>query len=701
MPELSEGFINDDAYSSTSFTTEWINCSSANNLTFTSYCSEAYDVGVRWAVDSNFFVISETTVNKLAGENHDLFVPVITRFVQFFVSNIASTPAELRCQGFFYIPSSGIFDAEGGASSVTLSNAGTGNSLVVGSGGPNLSNKSLTAGTNISFVDSGTDITISSTGGTTTLTSAGGSESLVVDGTGPTLSIKGLSSGGTVSLASDANSVTINGASTDVSLTNAGGGTTLINDGVGPSLATKSITGGTNIVLNDTGTDITINSTAGGSSVFQQTGAQIEPITATQTSCIGGLTNTIDITTETALVWGENNYTYSSANKHFNVGVIASETCGITGAAGGNGRNMGAIFCKDCKHITSGGNGDTLQVGFIASELCDSHDGGGGDRSCQRCATIAAYNCRIGGINSVTRDSLSCLIASSQNCDLDNYSGTCCSTIMSCDNCSLGTVSPGAADADQLCIIGSKDCTLGNDNSSRYRDCILSSNSSTITSQSFNNIIINGDGSHINGADNTVIIGKGITGAHDGNFLCSDSQAGFSSGSIDQCIFKYNNGYVFYTNNTLTSGIQALAGAGSWSSICDVNKKENLKELDYKEVLDKLDNLPIFQFNYKGNPRQQINYSPTAQNYHKLFTDEKLNDKHTKDQLSIESMDLLGLCVCGIKALKEIADKQQVEINKLKSTKTSTTSTTSSASGDVLLEIKKLKDRVRILELQN
>jgi hypothetical protein len=83
---------------------------------------------------------------------------------------------------------------------VTLASAGGTHSLVNDGVGPDLKNKGLTAGSNITITPSATDITIASSSGDVTLTSAGGTYSLVSDGTGPAIANKGISTDGTITI---------------------------------------------------------------------------------------------------------------------------------------------------------------------------------------------------------------------------------------------------------------------------------------------------------------------------------------------------------------------------------------------------------------------------------------------------------------------------------------------------------------------
>jgi hypothetical protein len=143
MPELIEVFNNEDAYTSTSWVSEWIDVASTNNLVFTTYCDQNYEVGVRWAVDNNYFVINEKIISVLANESYELFEPVTARFVQFFIQNIASTPAELRSQGFFYL--------KAGGGNLEVENGGTGESLVIDGVGPDVLLKGLLMESDLMF----------------------------------------------------------------------------------------------------------------------------------------------------------------------------------------------------------------------------------------------------------------------------------------------------------------------------------------------------------------------------------------------------------------------------------------------------------------------------------------------------------------------------------------------------------------------
>jgi hypothetical protein len=120
-------------------------------------------------------------------------------------------------------------------------------------------------------------------GGAITLTNSGTGETILNDTTNPSFSTKGIISGTGITTTSTATDITLTNSlpSTLISLTNSGSGNTILNSTLNPSFSTKSITAGSNISILTTATDLTISSTASSSS----TGLNFNPIqNATTTS---------------------------------------------------------------------------------------------------------------------------------------------------------------------------------------------------------------------------------------------------------------------------------------------------------------------------------------------------------------------------------------------------------------------------------
>ena len=82
---------------------------------------------------------------------------------------------------------------------------------------------------------------------------------------------------------------------------------------------------------------------------------------------------------------------------------------------------------------------------------------------------------------------------------------------------------------------------------------------------------------------------------------------------------RFSGGYNFYTTNAVTVGVSLAPGANSWAPLCDVNAKENVVALDNAAILAKALLVPACNYNYIGNPVEQVCYGPTAQDWHAQF----------------------------------------------------------------------------------
>ena len=96
--------------------------------------------------------------------------------------------------------------------------------------------------------------------------------------------------------------------------------------------------------------------------------------------------------------------------------------------------------------------------------------------------------------------------------------------------------------------------------------------------------------------------------------------------------------------------------SSSWSSLSDRNKKDNIIKLNYINILEKLDKIDIYDYNYKSQDKSVRTMGPMAQEWYEQF-------KTNKNQLMIEIIDLNGVSLVSIKGLYEI-NKEQEKINK-------------------------------------
>ena len=135
---------------------------------------------------------------------------------------------------------------------------------------------------------------------------------------------------------------------------------------------------------------------------------------------------------------------------------------------------------------------------------------------------------------------------------------------------------------------------------------------------------------------------------HSGSFVWgssnspTDSTASFNNYSVT---FRCANGARFYTAHTgTTTGVSLAAGGGSWSSLSDSSQKENLHEVNTTDILTKLEQLKITEWNYKSQDQQIRHLGPMAQDFRNAFG---LGESST----SITTVDADGVLFAAVQEL--------------------------------------------------
>ncbi len=105
-----------------------------------------------------------------------------------------------------------------------------------------------------------------------------------------------------------------------------------------------------------------------------------------------------------------------------------------------------------------------------------------------------------------------------------------------------------------------------------------------------------------------------------------------------------------------THSIDVAGGAycdgTNWTNASDANLKENFRPIDGDQLLAKVDELPISQWNYKREDRSVTHIGPTAQDFKAIFG-------VGKDSVSISTIDPSGIALAAIKELNR--KSQQLE----------------------------------------
>ncbi len=177
-----------------------------------------------------------------------------------------------------------------------------------------------------------------------------------------------------------------------------------------------------------------------------------------------------------------------------------------------------------------------------------------------------------------------------------------------------------------------------------------------------NNIVASGN--------NSKILGSNLFDAgHKGNVMLGDTDpwnaGSVGSGTDDQMICRFNNGYYFITGgNTNRTGILANHGDNSWSAISDSTKKEKVLPVNGEAFLHKISQFKLGTWNYKGQDSKTFrHYGPMAQDFHNAFGHDAIGNIGC-DTL-INQQDFLGVSFIAIQALEKRTEKIEEQQKQL------------------------------------
>jgi trimeric autotransporter adhesin len=166
-----------------------------------------------------------------------------------------------------------------------------------------------------------------------------------------------------------------------------------------------------------------------------------------------------------------------------------------------------------------------------------------------------------------------------------------------------------------------------------------------------NTIADNSNGASIS---NSTVIGAGAT-------VSANETMAFGNQFVKQWVFAISettsSEHALEVGSAITNGNGAyLTKTGTWTNVSDANKKEDFVDLNATDLLQKISQLNIQRWKYKGSNEYHI--GPTAQNFYKLFglgTDDK----------GISTVDPAGIALAAIKEQQRIIEKQNEQILRL------------------------------------
>lgn len=151
--------------------------------------------------------------------------------------------------------------------------------------------------------------------------------------------------------------------------------------------------------------------------------------------------------------------------------------------------------------------------------------------------------------------------------------------------------------------------------------------------------------------------GRRAKANHHGAFVWSDSLAAdFNSLANNSFNVRATGGSIFYSGNGV--GAWLPANEGAWAEFSDRNAKENIKQIDPKEVLEKLSAVPMATWNYIGADPSVRHIGPMAQDFRKAF-DVGVTETH------ISTIDADGVALAAIQGLHQIVKEKDQQIDEL------------------------------------
>jgi hypothetical protein len=187
----------------------------------------------------------------------------------------------------------------------------------------------------------------------------------------------------------------------------------------------------------------------------------------------------------------------------------------------------------------------------------------------------------------------------------------------------------------------------GQYNTASGLDAIVGGGNSNIATGS--QAMVSGGTSNTAQGDYSAAAGLGAQANHNGAFVWADSSPFFfASTAQNQFSVRSTGGARFVSaidgSGNPTAGVQLAPGGGSWSSLSDRASKHALDPVSGREVLRKLDSVPVSTWSYCA-PEDSIRHiGPMAQDFYRAFG-------VGEDRRHIASVDADGVALAAIKGL--------------------------------------------------
>ncbi len=195
----------------------------------------------------------------------------------------------------------------------------------------------------------------------------------------------------------------------------------------------------------------------------------------------------------------------------------------------------------------------------------------------------------------------------------------------------------------------------------------LASNSvSTVSGGYFNGATgrgatVPGGWANLASGSNSFAAGFVANAGHNGAFVWSDSSSTTQFGSTvaNQFNARAAGGVRFATTSAGTVGAQLAAGATAWSVLSDRTQKKDFAPVDGREVLRKLDGVPVQSWRYNWDEAGSTPHlGPVAQEFKAAFFP-------GRDDKSISTLEFDGVELAAIQGLHALVKEKDARITAL------------------------------------
>lgn len=174
--------------------------------------------------------------------------------------------------------------------------------------------------------------------------------------------------------------------------------------------------------------------------------------------------------------------------------------------------------------------------------------------------------------------------------------------------------------------------------------------------------------SAIANADNSLALGTLIsTNGKKGAFVFGDNTKNLqlAASADNQMSMRFAGGYQFFSSSLVNFGVSLAPGGNSWQIMSDKNKKENFSPVDGEAFLEKIEEMPLSSWNYKGqDPKTFRHYGPMAQDFFEAFGHDAYGA--IGNDTTINQADFDGVNLIAIQALVRRTEQLRQRSNDLR-----------------------------------